>query len=70
MVEAMHNSAAVVAARHHSDDTGIQSLLEFGDPLGIVVSLADLVIILAARAKLPIDTLITTMRAGADNEHP
>ena len=68
MVEAMYDTAAVVAARHNGDDDGIETVLDYGDTLGIVLSLADLVILLAARAKLPLDTLVATLRRGADND--
>ncbi|MFD6400772.1 hypothetical protein [Nocardia sp. NPDC060249] len=68
MVEAMYDTAAVVAARHNGDDDGIATVLDYGDTLGIVLSLADLVILLAARAKLPLDTLVATLRRGADND--
>jgi hypothetical protein len=67
MVDAMYDTAAVVAARHNGDDDGIETVLDYGDTLGIVLSLADLVILLAARAKLPLDTLVATLRKGADN---
>ncbi len=68
MVEAMRDSAAVVAARHNRDTAGVQVLLDYGDTLGIVLNLADLVIVLAARAAVPIETLIATVRKGADDE--
>ncbi|MEV6219915.1 hypothetical protein [Nocardia sp. NPDC051833] len=70
MVEAMRDSAAVVAARHNSDTAGIEVLLDYGDTLGIVLNLADLVLVLAARAAVPVETLIATIRKGADSELP
>ncbi|MFC4128871.1 hypothetical protein [Nocardia rhizosphaerae] len=64
MVENMRDTSAIVAARDRGDLDGIGHILEYGDTVGIVVSLADLAIALAATARMPLDKVLSLLRDG------